>query len=168
MCQNIVHERITNYTIKKALKCIQIKKILKKTSILPIWKLAGNSSIIYLKLKKMQYTTLCRVGTRRRRPLYLQQQAIISKRVRRRALIPPRTHTPGKPSLSLSLDEFTFPFMRKLNKYNGLIQAMASKKVGCLQLPSCIYYVLHITSQRHQNPSNCILAVFTPHLSVVT
>lgn len=26
MCQNIVHERITNYTIKKALKCIQIKK----------------------------------------------------------------------------------------------------------------------------------------------
>ena len=67
----------------------------KKFSIKPLFfqskNMTGNSSSIYLELKKMQYTTLCRVGTRR--PLYLQYQAIIGKRVRRRALIPPRTHT---------------------------------------------------------------------------
>ena len=72
ICQNIVLERIKNY-YKKDIEMYTKKK--KKISIKPLFvqskNMTGNSSSIYLKLKKMQYTTLCRVGTRRRRPLYL-------------------------------------------------------------------------------------------------
>ena len=69
MCHNIVLERITNY-YKKGIEMYTNKK---KFAIKPLFfqseNMTGNSSSIYLELKKMQYTTLCRVGTRR--PLYL-------------------------------------------------------------------------------------------------
>ena len=169
MCHNIVLERITNYYKKGIEMYTNKKRILNITFIFPIhkydWKLKQylprtKEDAIYYSMQGRDQETFVFVVLGHPRQAHAKKGPHST----------PHTHTPGKPSLSLSLDEFTFPFMRKINKYNGLIQAMASKKVGCLllQLPSCIYYVLHITSQRHQNPSYCILAVFTPHLSVVT